>query len=64
MKTYYSCDFTGYYPVGTAAVVCANNEQEARQLLSDKLAGRGLVFDGTLTEIKGAGAVVLCDGDY
>lgn len=64
MKVYYSDDFTGCYPTGTAAVVRADNVEEATLLLSKALEERGLKFDGTLTEFKGKGAVVIRDGDY
>lgn len=64
MKVYYSTDFRGHYPVGTSAVVRAENAEEAQRLLSEALEQAGLVFNGTLTEFKGKGAVVLQDGDY
>ena len=63
MKVYYSNDFSGMYAVGTAAVVRADNVEEATLLLSKALEERGLEFDGTLTEFKSKGAVVLRDGD-
>ena len=47
----------------TAAVVRADNVEEATLLLSKALEERGLEFDGTLTEFKSKGAVVLRDGD-
>ncbi len=64
MKVYYSNDFSGVYAVGTAAVVRADNLEEATLLLSTALAERGLEFDGTLTEFKGKGVEILRDGDY
>jgi hypothetical protein len=64
MKVYYSDDFSGFYPVGTSAVVRANNLEEATILISAALNLKGLEFDGTLTEFKGKGVVILQDGDY
>jgi len=63
MKTYYSTDFTGHYSVGTAAVVKAKNIEEATKLLTEELERCGLMFDGTLQELK-SGAIVLDDGNY
>lgn len=64
MKVYYSDDFSGFYSVGTSAIVRAENKEEATRLLSEALQQQGLVFDGTLTEFKGKGVVVLQNGDY
>jgi hypothetical protein len=64
MKVYYSNDFSGHYPVGASAVVRAENAEEAQRLLSEALEQDGLKFNGTLTEFKGKGVVVLQNGDY
>jgi len=49
MKVYYSNDFSGHYPVGASAIVGAESEQQAVQLLTEALAQQGLEFNGTLT---------------
>jgi hypothetical protein len=66
MRLFYSSDFTGHWPVGTAAVVVANDEEEAAALLSSRLLEHGLSFDGRLTEIDATKpmALVLLDGNY
>jgi uncharacterized protein YggL (DUF469 family) len=64
MKVYYSNNFSGHWPTGTSAVVRAENEQEAVRMLDEALQQNGLKFDGTLTEFRGKGVVVLQDGDY
>ena len=66
MNVYYSNDFTGIWPVGTAAIVVAESEEEARKLLDRKLGDIGLVFDGTLVLVDDtvAEAIVLRDGNY
>jgi ABC-type uncharacterized transport system substrate-binding protein len=64
MKVYYSNDFHGHYPVGASAIVRADNLQEATELITKALQEAGLEFNGTLTEFKGKGVVVLQDGDY
>ena len=45
MKVYGTTDFTGHYPVGTAAVVTANSEQGACDILNAELVKRGLPGD-------------------
>lgn len=66
LRLFYSGDFTGQWPVGTAAVVIASDEKEAASLLNDRLAEQGLSFDGRLIEIDttAPNAVVICDGNY
>jgi hypothetical protein len=66
VKVFVSSDFTGHYPVGSAAVVVAANEDEARALLTAELAKEGLVFDGTLKAMKtnAPHALILCNGEY
>lgn len=63
--------FSGHYPVGTAAVVCAENQEDAAQLLNGYLAGMGLVQDEPVVaeqmvrlDEKKLGVRVLCDGNY
>ena len=64
LRVFYSNDFKGFYPVGTAAVVVAKNEREARKLLeaAHPMAKKG----ATLVELKltKAQAVILLDGNY
>ncbi len=62
-----STDFTGHYPVPVAAVVVADSEEEARQLLNDALRTRGLPGDVgavQLVEDKPRNVIVLSDGEY
>lgn len=67
----YTCvDFIGFYPVGSAAVVVAKDEDEAEKALKKALKERGLDNDTeNLTMVylpltKKARAVILVDGDY
>lgn len=67
MFIYYSDDFTGHYPVGTALVVRASSRIAARRLASKSLKEKGLVFDGSLTLISNKlppACHILCDGNY
>jgi hypothetical protein len=64
MRVYFSNDFSGHYPVGASAIVGAESEQQAVQLLTEALAQQGLKFNGTLTEFTEPGVVVLQNGDY
>lgn len=73
MKVFTCSDFTGVYPVGTAAVVVAADEAAARDLMRAQLmqlakVSRGYVpsDDFTLQELATdlPHVVVLCDGDY
>lgn len=66
MKIWTSHDFTGHYSVGTALVVCAENETDAIIMCELELKEHGLVFDGTLTELRidAPKCRVLNDGDY
>lgn len=59
-------DFHGHWPVGTAAVIVAVCESDARRYLVNELERRGLCTnDFTLRDITGfVGAEVLCDGNY
>lgn len=67
MRVFVCNDFTGYWPVGTAAVVVADDEVAARGLLAQALRDKKLDDGGfTLTEVDtGKAAVrILNDGDY
>lgn len=66
MRVFVSADFSGYWPVGAAAVVIAESVEQATELLSRELTDRALKFDGTLQEINTTKphAFVLLDGEY
>lgn len=68
MKVFYTNDFRGHYPVGTAAVVVARNLDEAYVLMNNQLCAMGLAEnnDYTLKELvtDSTHVVVLCDGNY
>lgn len=69
MKVFYSNDFRGHWPVGTAAIVVAKDQDEARRLLIIQAKFRGLDLsddDFTLKELSTdwRGAVILADGNY
>ncbi len=72
MKMFSCTNFEGLYPVGTAAVVVAPDEEAARQMLESELKKRGHTGrqgDGspiTLREInaKIPEVLILCDGNY
>ena len=66
-KIVYTCTtFTGYYPVGSAAVVRANSPEEAAELLNKEL-----IFFGLQGDVKAEDMIIfnddvkiLNDGDY
>lgn len=66
----YTCNtFKGHWPVGTSAVVIADDEKEARQLLSDELVKDGLEPLAKLDELikldlTSKKAIILDNGDY
>jgi hypothetical protein len=68
MNIYTNTSFTGHWPVGTAAVVRAENAEEAAEILTAELRNHGLrdtVSADEMTPLpKGKCAVVLNDGDY
>lgn len=67
MRVWVTNDFTGYRPVGTAAVVVAESLALARRQLNFSLEMRGLpTNDYTLSEvdIDHPDALILCDGNY
>lgn len=68
MRVFYSNDFRGFWPVGTAAVIVARDLDEAHVLLTEKLIGMGLGADQnfTVAELKtdSTHVVVLNDGNY
>jgi hypothetical protein len=71
LKLYTCIDHAGFWPVGVASIVIAENEAEARICLDEALMRKGLKpsrEDGTpytLIEIPLKKSVhILCDGDY
>ena len=67
MKTYICDSFEGFCPIGTAAVVRARNEVEARKLLNAELQARGLnplSDEDKLKVVPPNAAIVICDGNY
>jgi len=71
MKTWTCITFTGHWPVGSAAIVYAETQDTAAELLNDVLKENGLAGDakpedmqefprdGRCPEVR-----VLCDGNY
>ncbi len=66
MNVYTCKGFTGHYPVGTSAVVIANDENDAKTLLERKLAEIGLPQEVEVTEIdkRWSQVIILNDGNY
>lgn len=68
MKTYTCEDFTGFYPIGTAAVVSARSRPEAAAQLNQELIRIGLegnVKPESMIPFSGQGQVrILRDGNY
>ena len=50
-KVWTNNDFTGYYPVGTAAVVVAKTQKRAATLLNVELADKGLTADAKVEDM-------------
>lgn len=69
MNVFYCTTFSGYWPVGTAAIVAAPNADEAADLLMFELLKHRLGQTITPQDMKPfnveyAGALILRDGDY
>lgn len=73
MKIYTCNKFTGVWPVGTAAVVAAQNEGAAAEALNEALKADGLPGDATPSMMEEFAIPVwtnqqnvriLCNGDY
>ena len=77
MKVWYSTNFSGYYPVGVAAIVVAETQQDAYAALRELLDVEGLLamqfinFKDTFTVdcveellTDKPVAIMLCNGDY
>lgn len=52
MNIYTCTKFTGHYPVGVAAVIAANNPEDALSALNNALVGAGLTGDAKLEDIR------------
>jgi len=69
MKVFTNSEFTGHWPVGTAAVIIAKDKYDAARILSNELFDFGLeqqigidnMIEVDVTEEK---AIILRDGDY
>ena len=70
MKVFTCTEFTGFWPVGTAAVVVATNRKKAKELLEAAIKLDGLpettIDSKDIVElnIDKPNAVILRDGDY
>lgn len=69
MITYTCKDFTGHWPVGVAAVVCADNEDEAAARLNRALRELGLPGDAIPANMiefphPGEEVRVMAEGEY
>jgi len=71
MKIFYTKDFHGHWPVGSSAIVVAEDRRQARKLLDEQLKEIGLYennegekvnFEELTTEK--ACAIIINDGDY
>jgi hypothetical protein len=66
-QVFWATDFNGHWPVGTAAVVVADDLPTARNLLAEDLKRQGLdIGDAELTPLDTTRDVVLIlnDGNY
>ena len=69
MRVFTCNNFEGHFPVGTAAVIVADNVVDAMRALNTGLKGIGLPDDvkvGDLVEVDTdvPSVDILCDGDY
>lgn len=71
MKLFTCTNFTGFWPVGTAAVILAKDKEQAEELLMKNLVNSGLgnknkIEDLELIQVSQAKpiAVILNDGGY
>lgn len=68
MKVFTNNQFFGHYPVGTAAVIVAENLDDAVKILSADLVARGLspaqADQFVEIDLTKSASYVLCDGDY
>jgi hypothetical protein len=71
MKVWTCNRFTGHYPVGCAAVVYAETQQEAVDILNASLKEQGLEGDAAIEDMElfpchpqWVEVRILCDGQY
>lgn len=70
MKAFTCTKFTGHYPVGVAAVVIAEDQEDAADMLNSKLISYHLVGDAKPEDMiqfpanEMESVRVLCDGEY
>lgn len=69
MKVFTCNSFRGHYPVGTAAVVVADDKHSAAKLLEDSLMASGLAQKITSAMVEEVDAdlrqvIILSNGDY
>lgn len=68
LRVWVCVDFEGFYPVGSAAVVVAKDEETARTKLREALEDHGLggqdEFKLTEVLVDVPGAIILVDGNY
>lgn len=69
MNVYTCTDFSGHWPVGTAAVIVAPDIKAARAKLHEALKANGLVQDVATCTLRKldttqADCIILNDGDY
>ena len=69
MNIYTNNQFTGLYPVGTAALVVAQTREIAAEILNNELESRGLdgdahAHDMVIVDAEHVGVTILCDGNY
>ena len=68
MHAYWCSEFTGHYPVGTAAVVVDVNAEYAAQALNVELRKQGLPGDAKASDMRKIGRTpsvsIINNGDY
>lgn len=69
MKVFYNKTFTGHWPVGSAAIVVAADQEDAARLLRLTLIKSGLKGDVEIKDMVHVNtrqfqAIILCDGNY
>ncbi len=67
MKVFTCNDFEGHWPVGTAAIIVAETEDEAIGELGQRLLDRGLPgigFSLNELDLSSSSVLILCDGNY
>lgn len=70
MKAFTCTSFIGFYRAGTAAVVIADNQEDAADMLNGKLKAEGLKADAEAKDMiefpanERESVRILCNGDY